>query len=40
MARRSPTLRAEEAPGGDMSKRRLAFVGRMSSNLDYWDGES
>ena len=26
-------------PGGDKSKRRLSYVGRMSSNLDYYDGE-
>jgi uncharacterized cupin superfamily protein len=26
-------------PGGDKSKRRLSFVGRLSSNLDYYDGE-
>ncbi len=28
------------APGGDKSKRRLMFIGRLSGNLDYWDGES
>jgi len=27
------------APGGDKSKRRLSFVGRASSNIDYYDGE-
>ncbi len=33
------TALAGAAPGGDKTKRRFGFTGRVADGVDYWEGE-